>query len=52
MNIRMAQSLLAAHAMMVTFNACLPLEPRRRPVVTDGVMEEYLRPALLGYFVK
>lgn len=51
-SIRPIDPLLAAHAMMVTFNACLPFEPRRRPVVTDGVMEEYLRPALLGYFVK
>jgi AcrR family transcriptional regulator len=51
-SIRPVDPLLAAHAMMVTFNACLPIEPRRRPAVTTGVMEEYLRPALLGYFVK
>lgn len=51
-SIRPVDPLLAAHAMMVTFNASLPLEPRKRPVVTTGVMEEYLRPALLGYFVR
>ena len=51
-SIRLVDALLAAHAMMVTFNACLPLEPRENPPETTGVMEEYLRPALLGFFVK
>jgi hypothetical protein len=44
--------MLAAYASMVIFNACLPLEPHRSPPSTEGVIEEYLRPALLGVFVK
>jgi AcrR family transcriptional regulator len=51
-SIRAIDPLLAAHAMMVTFNACLQLEPGRNPPDIDGVIEEYLRPALLGFFVE
>lgn len=51
-SIRPVDPLLAAHALMVAFNACLPLDPRKTPAVTTGVVEEYLRPALLGFFVK
>ena len=45
---RPVDPLLAANAMMVTFNACLPLGARTDPPETAGVIEEYLRPALLG----
>ena len=51
-SIRPVDPLLAAHALMVAFNACLPLDPKKTPAVTTGVIEEYLRPALLGFFVK
>lgn len=51
-SIRPVDPLLAANAMMVTFNACLPLGARTDPPETVGVIEEYLRPALLGFFVK
>lgn len=51
-SVRPVDALLAAQAMMVTFNASLPLGPRTTPQETDGVIEEYLRPALLGFFVK
>lgn len=51
-SIRPVDPLLAAHAMMVAYNACLPLEARKEPPDATGVMQEYLRPALLGYFVK
>ena len=51
-SIRPVDPMLAAYASMVIFNACLPLEPHRSPPFTEGVIEEYLRPALLGVFVK
>jgi hypothetical protein len=51
-SIRPVDPLLAAHAVMVVFNASLPLDPRNNPGSTEGLMEDYLRPALLGFFVE
>lgn len=51
-SVRPVDPLLAAYAAMVTFNACLPVDPKKAPPTTEGVIEEYLRPALLGFFVK
>ena len=51
-SIRPVDPLLAAYTSMVVFNACLPLEPKKTPPSTEGVIEEYLRPCLLGFFVK
>jgi len=30
----------------------LPLDPRNNPGSTEGLMADYLRPALLGFFVE
>lgn len=51
-SVRPVDPLLAAHAVMVVFNASLPLDPRNNPGSTEGLMDDYLRPALLGFFVK
>jgi AcrR family transcriptional regulator len=50
-SIRPVDPLLAAHVMMVAFNAGNSLDPRGRPGDTTGVMEAYVRPALMGVFV-
>jgi hypothetical protein len=50
-SIRPVDPLLAAHVMMVAFNAGNSLDPRGRPGDTTGVMETYVRPALTGVFV-
>jgi len=51
-SIRPVDPLLAAHVMMVAFNAGNSLDPRARPGDTAGVMEAYVRPALMGVFVE
>ena len=51
-SIRPVDPLLAAHAVMVVFNASLPLDPKNNPGSTAGLLEDYLRPALLGFFVE
>jgi AcrR family transcriptional regulator len=50
-SVRPVDALLAARYLMVVFNAAQPLE-RQSPGSTDGLMEAYVRPALLGYFVE
>lgn len=50
-SIRPVDSLLAAHLVMVVFNACLSLDVDDQ-TSTAGLMEAYLRPALMGFFVE
>ena len=45
-------TVFACVRLISSVTACLPLEPHRSPPFTEGVIEEYLRPALLGVFVK
>ena len=51
-SIRPVDPRLAAAACMVTFNACVSLTATHGSEATQEVIDEYLRPALLGYFVK
>ena len=43
---------LAAQLVMVVFNASLALDWRNQPGDVTGLMEAYVRPALLGFFVE
>jgi AcrR family transcriptional regulator len=51
-SIRPVDPLLAAHVVMVAFNTGNSLDPRKRPGDTVGVMEDYVRPTLMGAFVQ
>lgn len=49
-SVRPVDPLLAARYLMVVFNAAQPLEKDSPSIV--GLMEAYVRPALLGYFIE
>lgn len=50
-SIRPVDPLLAAYYLMVVFNVALPLD-RASPGDTTGLLDGYVRPALLGFFVE
>lgn len=51
-SLKPVDALLASHLLMVAFNAALSMDPRGRPGDPTGVMEEYVRPVLMGFFVR
>jgi len=51
-SVRPVDPLVAAQLVLVVFNAALALDPRNRPGDVTGLMEAYVRPALLGFFVE
>ncbi|MDP3854172.1 TetR/AcrR family transcriptional regulator [Phenylobacterium sp.] len=51
-SVRPVDPLLAAQLMMVVFNASLALDWRNQPGDVTGLMDAYVRPALLGFFVE
>ncbi|HEX5378388.1 MAG TPA: TetR family transcriptional regulator [Phenylobacterium sp.] len=51
-SLKPVDALLAAHVLMVGFNAAMSMDPRGRPGDTARVMEDYVRPMLLGFFVE
>jgi AcrR family transcriptional regulator len=51
-SLRPVDPLLSAHVLMVGFNAALAMDPRSPPGDTTGVMEDYVRPLLMGFFVE
>ncbi|MDP3746182.1 MAG: TetR/AcrR family transcriptional regulator [Phenylobacterium sp.] len=51
-SVRAVDPLLAAQLVLVVFNASLALDWRNQPGDVTGLMEAYVRPALLGFFVE
>ena len=51
-SLRPVDPLLSARVLMVGFNAALSMDPRSQPGDTSGVMEDYVRPLLMGFFVE
>ncbi|CAN5522273.1 TetR/AcrR family transcriptional regulator [soil metagenome] len=49
-SIRPVDPLLAAQMLMVAFNSANSMDPARHPGSTQGVMEDYARPVLMGVF--
>ena len=50
-SLRPVDPLLTSHVLMVGFNAAMPLG-QRKPGDTAGVMEDYVRPLLMGFLVE
>ena len=50
--VRPVDPLLAAQLMLVVFNAALALDYLNKPGDVTGLMDAYVRPALLGFFVE
>jgi hypothetical protein len=50
-SIRPVDALLAAHYVMVVYNVALPMD-RARAGDTTGLLEDYVKPALGGFFIQ
>ena len=50
-SLRPVDALLAAQLLMVAFNGANSMDPRHHPGSTDGVLDDYARPVLLGVFI-
>ena len=51
-SLRPVDAALSSHVLMVGFNAALSMDPRGRPNDPTGVMEDYVRPLLMGFLVE